>query len=240
MIFIHSEDYNLGNSSNGIWQLGRNLKGSFKVVAQTMETQSYPWIWSGTNNLKINFPDDELNHSKVVSLDYSLGNTVNYTEIQTLWEGNIQEKLDEIKSDTTGAVDVTVAVTFSDNHFHFAFTGVPNVVQFLLGDVESTCAYAFNRNTTIANVNTISIANTNMTIDPKYLFVYIEEANSELTTTHGAYPSILFSTKDSEFLGQNLAIRSPTNILTMQIRRMHQDTPIPLSGQWYLIIEQTA
>jgi hypothetical protein len=238
-IYISSSDLESGTTSNGVWNVNRTLNGQYNILSQHFSVQNIPWMWNGTNNLKINFPDDELNHTKIVSLDYSLCDTINYSSIAALWDTNIQDKLDEIKTETTGAVDVTVNVTYSNGNFSFVFTGVPEIVQFLFGDPTCTCSQVFNKTTTIGHVNTITIANTFMTIDPKYLEVYITESVTQYATSHSTSPTILFSTQDSEFTGQSFTIRRNATQLTIKIYRENVTiSTVPLSNDWSLILTQ--
>jgi hypothetical protein len=247
-IFIHSSDYTSGNSSDGLWEFGVTLKGNYKVVSQVMDTQDYPWMLASQNQMVLQI-HDPMNHSIFtnfpVFLDYATIGII--TDLQTIADSittSIQDRIDIVAAlpgDSYAARTVTNSIDTSNGTMTFHFDDIVDVLW--QGDgshtFASTCNTALGKTPETPNENDITdlvISTATMVIDPKFLEVYIDESVTEIYNTHDTFPTLLFSTRDTEFTGQTFEIRNETTHLSIGIYKMGSLVPIPLSGQWYLMI----
>jgi hypothetical protein len=247
-VFIHSDDYISGNSSEGVWDLGRNLKGQYTVTAQSMDTQDFPWMFAGQNDMvmRIHDPMDILAYTTfIITFDPATGLLSDPTAIKDAMVTAMQTRIDEVAivnpyaaRNVSGNVSTslgTIVFVFDDDPVDILWTGDP-IAEFVstinpsLGKIGAADEL---------NIGTETISYRRMVTDPKYLFVYIDECANEIITTSASKPTLLFSTKDTEFTGQNIQIRNNTTSLTIKVARMHETTAVPLTGQWYLLLRNT-
>ena len=243
-IFIQSEDFNSGgSSSDGIWTFSANLKGNWTVMAQQMETQNYPWMFDGQNDIEVvTYADDEMSPpvTFTVTIPASTGLKSDLNDIATDF------------ADTLTAAFQTVADDNSVPSYARTFTPVVNpLTQIITFTVSAVVDIGWSEpNTTIGasigkygaaddlSVTEFTISTANMNLDPKYLEVYVAESNTIIYNAHGSLPSMMFSTRDGGFTGQSFQIPEDANTLTIEIRRMGAGQhPIPLQNQWYVVLE---
>ncbi len=246
-ILVHSDDFKSGNSSDGVWDLGRNLKGSWTVVGQSMDTQTYPWMFSGQNTLCfVVHADRSVSGVEVLmraEFDYAtIGSTSDLTVIANSMTATMQNMFDTAAiDDPYAATTVSNTVNTGAHTMTFNFDAAVDVMWQQDFIFETTVKPSFNLPSNYPNqliVTSFTISTTRMTVDPKYLFVYINESSSEYITTSASLPTLLFSTKDTEFIGQSVNIRNDTTSLTIKICRMHETAAVPINGEWYLILQR--
>jgi len=249
-ILIHSEDFKSGSSSDGVWDLSRNLTGIWEVVLQTMDAQTFPWMWTGRDTMvfRIHDPmDDSIHDTFGVTFNSSLGLISNLDSVGSTITAAIQQRIDEVAL-TQPYVARTVSVTYNGTSQELVFVFIGGNVDVLWGfddpedpELRSTINPSFSYNTATAdqfNVSTFSVSTNKIVTDPPYLFVYIDESSSEILTTSLSLPNIIFSTVDSQYTGQIISIREVTSSLTIKICLLHETEAIPLRGSWYLIFKK--
>lgn len=243
-IFIHSHDFTSGTSSDGTWQFGQSIKGNYKVDAQVMDTQDFPWLFAGQNTMvmRIHDPMNDLIYATFqIDFNPTIGLISDIATIATQMVNEIQGAIE------AAAVDAPYAArTVSESHdphsivFHFDNDPVDILWQ---GDISppyySTINPSLGKSSTTPDelaIRDLTIDTSEMVTDPKFLEVYIEESSTEIINTHETHPTLLFSTRDSEFTGQTFEIRNETTELTIGVHKMGSVLPLPLTGQWYLMI----
>lgn len=241
-IFIHSYDFSSGNSSNGTWEFGRTLRGNYRVDAQSMDTQTYPWMWTGQDTivLRIHDPGNVIDSVEFpVTFPSAIGLMSDKTEILNAMIAVIQVEIDtQALTEPYVARTVSGSVDPDNQSLVFVFDDDPVDVMWASEEFDSTLNASVGK---VGASNELDVSNwtlsyVDMVTDPRYLEVYIAESVTEYITTHGTYPTLLFSTRDSEFTGQTFEIRNDTTELTINVRKMGSLTDIPLSGQWYLAL----
>lgn len=249
---VHSDDYKSGNSSDGVWDLGRNLNGTWQVTAQTMDAQSFPWMWAGQDQmvLRIHNPDDlDIHATFGLTFNSSLGFITDLNVVATTIQNAMQAKIDEVAGEpmqSWAARTVTVTYDSSNRRLVFVIEDNPIDVLWHYDDPEtpsrvSSINPSFNLNSATEdqnNVSTFYVSTVKMVTDPQYLFVYITESTSSILTTSQSLPTLMFSTKDSQFTGQVMTIRETTTTLTIKICKMHESVAIPLTNSWYLVFKK--
>lgn len=243
--FIHSDDFKSGgSSSDGEWQFNRNVKGNWGVTAQQMDDQTYPWLWNGTNVMVMEIHNAEnLLESVIFEIEFdpSIGLMTDATLIANALADTIQAKIDLVKIDDPYA-DRAVEVAAADGEivFDFGEDRVDILWQGYADVYTSTINVPLGRTADSANelaIQFLTVSSTNMITDPKYLEVYIAESNTQFATSHASKPTLLFSTRDGEFTGQNFTIPRDNNSLHIQVKRMSHSYILPLSGRWYLAFQ---
>jgi len=244
-IYINSDDYDSGSTSDGTWSINRTLNGQYNVINQQMEPQTIPWTWTGLVTLvfKTSGVGAPVNPYTIqVHLPTSIGLLSSLSAIATQIQTSIQSAFDTAEGVYAGyGRDVTVA---SDSILKTITLTFSDVVSLQWTSAFST----FNQSagipipsgspTDLTDVTSIVLSSKYMSINPKYLEVFIEESSSQYTTSHSSVPTLLFSTKDSEFTDQSFYIRGNVNQLNISIYRINIHTsPVPLSGSWNLILE---
>lgn len=244
-IFIHSYDHTTGTSSNGTWELGQSLIGNFRVTSQCMDTQTYPWLWSGQNQMVVkSFNPEDIEEFVIFGITFnaSLGLVSDLTEVATQIQNTMQAAFD-LQGLSNIWANRTITVTYNATTQTLLFEIDDDPIDVLWtynsGLTVSTINFSFNLAPDVSdliNVDIFSISTVNMVTDPKFLEVYIEESPTQYINTHGTYPTLLFSTRDGEFTGQTFEIRTETTELNIRVCKMGSTEDYPLSGQWYLVI----
>jgi len=245
--FVYSQDYQSGgNSSEGIWAFSRNLRGTWKVTSQHMDSQNIPWVWTGANVMVMRI-HDLMDHNTYVTFEVYFQEAAYATEtdlsvVTTLLQNEIQAKIDS-EALTYPYAARTVTATLDGNVIHFVFSDDVDILW--EGDADesgflSTINPAFGKVGTLNQLDTagFDVTTLYMALDPKYLECYIDESSTILCTSHATAPTLLFSTRDGEFTGQSFTIPSPTNILTITLNRIGNTVnAVPLSANWYLTLD---
>lgn len=245
-IFIHSDDFTSGNSSDGVWDLGRNLKGTWTVTGQSMDTQTYPWMFEGQDTMIFRIHEDRAAGVTYVTFpvtfDPALGLLTDPYAIVAAIGTAIQDRIDAAAmGEAYAATTVTTSVDTSAKTITLHFDGAVDVLwTYNSIDYVSTFNPAVGKTGAPDQlaITDLVFSYQRMTTSPKYLFVYISESTSELITTSGSLPTLLFSTKDTEYTGQVVTIRADTSILTLKICRMHETVAVPISGEWFLVLKK--
>lgn len=243
--FINSDDFKAGgSSSSGEWVFNRNVRGNWGVTTQHMDDQSYPWLWDGVNImvLEIHNPMNLLQSVAFeVEIPASIGLLTDVNAIGNQMGAAIQAKIDLIAiEDPYAARTVITAASGDEIVFDFGEDAVDIMWQGIPDIYTSTINVPLGRTSESANelaTQFLTVSTTNMIIDPKYLEVFIAESNTQIATTHATKPTLLFSTRDGEYTGQNFTIPRDGNSINIQIKRMLHDFIVPLSGRWYLAFQ---
>lgn len=252
--FVHSDDYDSGGtSSDGVWSFGRSVKGNWSVIGQHMDNQTFPWMWDGTNFMvmRMHDPMEELAYVTFeITFDPAIGLLSDTTEIANQLMAEMQATIDTVASDpeTTYAARTITNSVDNDAHtitFHFESDDVDILWQG--GGMDpvyaSTVNVPFGRTADTpdeTHIQDLVISTHNMDTAPKYVEVYIAESNTQFSTSHSTRPTLFFSTRDGEFLGQTFSIPTDTHSLTLQIKRMSDSEIVPLTGTWYLIFQSAS
>lgn len=241
-IFVHSYDFTTGNSSDGTWEFGRTLRGNYRVDAQSMDTQTFPWMWTGQDTIVLRIPNPADINQKVefpVTFPPDIGFMTNQTEILNAMIAVIQAEIDvQTVIEPYVARTVSGSVDEGNKNLVFVFDVDPVDIMWASTNYDSTLNPSVDK---VGAENELNITNWNlsyaeMVTDPRYLEVYIAESVTEYMTTHGTYPTLLFSTRDNEFTGQTFEIRNDTTELNISVHKMGGSNSIPLTGQWYLVL----
>lgn len=251
-IFVHSDDFKSGgSSSDGVWTFSRNLKGNWSVIGQHMDTQTFPWMEDGNNVMVMEIHDPEdLLESVIFEITFEfVGTLSDINAIAASMTSTIQSAINSVAVDDHAYAARLVDYEINGNEISFIFSDDPVDIRWQgfddgFGTVfASTCNVPLGRSPSTPNelaVYNLIISTGNMNTDPKYLEVYISESNTQIATSHGTRPTLLFSTRDGEFTGQSFSISSDTQQLTIQIKRMSDSIVVPLSGQWFLIFQSAS
>lgn len=250
-IFIHSDDFKTGgSSSDGEWTFKRSIRGNWNVIGQHMESQTIPWLYVGNNllTLRIANPVDPLEYSTLeVTFDAEIGLLTDLGAIASQLALAMQATIDaNAMLYPYAARTVTPIPDSTTQTIRFNFTDDPVDVLWE-GDAEES-GFLSTINGAVGHLNspnelsvTATIFHTyGMTTDPKYLEIYIAESSTQISTSHGTRPTLMFSTRDGEFTGQNLIFPKDGNTMTIQIKRMGSDLICPLNGSWYLVLQTGA
>lgn len=244
-VFIHSYDHTSGTSSNGTWEFGQSIKGNYKVDAQSMDTQDYPWMWLGQDTMVFQIHDPmNLNATTTfpVTFDPSLGMESDINVIASTMESVIQAYIDlAAVTDPYAARTITANVSTENQTIAFIIDNDPIDVLwegFPMGPYYSTLNNSVGKADALNELAVLdfTISTVDMVTNPRFLEVYIAESATQYINTHDTDPTLLFSTRDSEFTGQTFEIRNETTDLNIQIKKMGSDQVLPLTGQWYLVI----
>ena len=237
-IYINSNDYTSGTSSNGVWDINKTLLGSYTLLSQNVESQDIPWFWTGLDSLVIKTWDPDIpatTNTFTVVFSSSTGLLDTVSTISTQLNTSLQDKFDDIALiNPKFQRSVSHSINTSNQTVTFTFD---QPVDILWSNVSSTIREAFGKSATNQiNTSSMVISSKYMTIDPKYLEVYITESETQYNTSHSTSPTILFSTKDSEFTGQLFEIRKSQQQLTIKIYRENVESQVvPLSDEWTLV-----
>lgn len=245
MFLVHSEDFTSGNSSDGVWNFNRSLKGNWTVIAQHIESQDIPWMWLGQDTiiLRIHNPADTNQYEDIpVTFPDTIGFMTDTTEIMNAMIAVMQARIDDIAL-VTPYVERLVSGSVDEGNGNIVFIFDDDPVDIMWESEVEGFVSTFNPSVDkVGAENELNTSSWTMTykeayVDPKYLEVYIEQASSGYANSHDTTPTLLFSTRDGEFVNQQIYIPRDTFTLTIKIRRMGNNTNVvPLSKPWYLAL----
>lgn len=245
--FVYSQDYQSGgNSSDGVWAFSRNLRGTWRITSQHMDSENIPWVWTGSNTMVMRI-HDLMDHNtyttfEVIFNDASLATETDLSVITTTLQNRIQATIDT-EAILNPYAARTVTATLDGNVIHFTFSDDVDILW--EGDAGesgflSTINPAFGKVGTLNQLDTagFDVTTLYMALDPKYLECYITESSTILCTSHSTAPTLLFSTRDGEFTGQSFTIPISTNVLTLSLHRIgNTASAVPLTANWYLSLD---
>lgn len=234
-IHISSDDVSTGTLYNGSINLDKTLFGNFSIDLQTVDTGSIPWMWNGCKALRIISYDGLDTENVTVNFDYAtIGSSENTTAIADSFETTINTAMNGLLAGFARTVSVTYtsdAIT-GNNYYTFTFDQEVTMEYSYSG---STVKYVFGKSEDEKDTEFI-VYSKYMTIDPKFIECYIDESPSEYNTSRGTFPTLLWSTKDSSLLGQEIEFVDETNTLTISLYRTNVPiSPCPLPNKWDLI-----
>ena len=232
-IHIDSEDYITGSRTDGTWNFNKSLKGTYKVVSQTLEVQTMPWIWTGITNLYLQ--QDFFVKEFDIILPEDLA-TYSYSSDKTAIATYFQTRFNYIGGNTPG-LDFSCTWTYdsSTELFNVVFN---NSVKFWWNF--SSCAGVFGINAILTPGQHGTEFNLNakyINISPRYLYCYISEVSTTYNCSNGLYPNLIFSAYDNELVNQTIHIPNLINTLTISVYLPNiSNSVVPLSASWELIL----
>lgn len=236
-IHIGSENVESGTRYNGVWSLSSPIKGTYKVVGQSVRDQTIPWSTLQNRNLNFDHTVDEdvHNHEVVLLSDAAIEDgLLTAIDMEAIAEA-FQYRFDELGDEVVDTWSVTV--TLQNENTEMIWTWSEEVT---IHWDDSSIAKMFHK--TGDETGTVFVVSTKyITPYPKLLYVTLEEADSLYVVTSqeplGLKPTLLFSTQDTELLNQNVVLNSVTSEITFKIYLINMtNEPVALTKGWELTL----
>lgn len=224
---IDSNESNSNVIYDDIWSFSSSLRGSYTVNAQYFGVGDIPWMWNGCHQLHVISGTS----AGTISFDYAnIGTSTNIANIATSFQNSINDVVNALPDSRTCIVSYTSDTT--GTYFTFTFN---DLVTLSFANGISTVKYVFNKTDNITST-AFTINTTYINTDPKFLEMYIAESITQYYNARGTYPTLLLSTKDTEFTGQEIVFREAVSNLNISIYRCNVPIVCPITNKWDIIL----
>lgn len=208
-IHISSDDVQVGNTSNGTFNLSGAISGQLTLVSHYIEPGDIPWIYPGGDQLLVRlvaspFTDATVNFGTVLSDD------------PVTVCAAIVSAFDAV-SFLAGTTCVFVPGTDSYD------VGISNATTLRWSESASTAKNVFNKKTASDEVNVTAFSLDARHVDsrPKYMAVYISESGTINSGSRVDPGDLVVSTFDEELRGAVIGLAAIHVVLSIEWRRIN-------------------